>query len=123
MSRPAGAHFHVAHGLANAMLFPAVTEFSVPGAESRYADCARALGAAAGQDDDATAAKALVAALHALNQELGVPTPQSYGISSADWQRLIPVMARQALASGSPGNNPVVPDASEIEMLYAKIYA
>src|SRR6478672_7041199 len=27
MSRPIGAHFHVAHGLANAMLFPSVTEF------------------------------------------------------------------------------------------------
>ncbi|WP_037190221.1 iron-containing alcohol dehydrogenase, partial [Rhodococcus rhodochrous] len=48
MSRPIGAHFHVAHGLSNAMLFPAVTEFSVDAAESRYADCARALGAALG---------------------------------------------------------------------------
>ena len=32
MSRPIGAHFHVAHGLSNAMLFPAVTAFSVSGA-------------------------------------------------------------------------------------------
>ncbi|WP_443031136.1 hypothetical protein [Streptomyces sp. 3213.3] len=34
-----------AHGPSNAMLFPAVTASSVPAAESRYADCARALGA------------------------------------------------------------------------------
>ncbi|MFD5541134.1 iron-containing alcohol dehydrogenase [Streptomyces sp. NPDC127079] len=33
MSRPIGAHFHVAHGLSNAMLLPAVTAFSVPAAE------------------------------------------------------------------------------------------
>src|SRR5690606_1485491 len=41
MSRPIGAHFHLAHGLSNALLFAEVTRFSLPGAESRYADCAR----------------------------------------------------------------------------------
>ena len=30
MSRPIGAHFHVPHGLSNAMLLPAVTAFSLP---------------------------------------------------------------------------------------------
>ena len=30
MSRPIGAAFHVPHGLSNAMLLPAVTEFSIP---------------------------------------------------------------------------------------------
>ena len=33
MSRPIGAHFHVPHGLSNAMLLPAVTRFSVGAAE------------------------------------------------------------------------------------------
>lgn len=62
MSRPIGAHFHVAHGLSNAMLFPAVTAFSVPAAESRYADCARALGVADDGDGDALAAGRFVEA-------------------------------------------------------------
>lgn len=44
MSRPIGGHFHVAHGLSNAMLLPAVTRFSVESAIGRYADCARAMG-------------------------------------------------------------------------------
>ena len=30
MSRPIGAHFHVAHGLSNAVLLPDVTRFSLP---------------------------------------------------------------------------------------------
>jgi len=76
MSRPIGAHFHVAHGLANAMLLPAVTRYSVPAAEARYADCARALGCAAADDDDATAAQALVDELEALCNDLAVPTPR-----------------------------------------------
>ena len=123
MSRPIGAHFHVAHGLSNAMLFPAVTAFSVPAAESRYADCARALGAATPTDSDATAALKFVAALRTLCQDLQVPTPQAHGIDKAEWVRLTPLMAEQALASGSPANNPVVPTADEIQDLYAQIYA
>ncbi len=38
MSRPVGAHFRVARGLPNAVPFPAVSAFSGPAAESRYAD-------------------------------------------------------------------------------------
>ncbi|MFI5680201.1 iron-containing alcohol dehydrogenase [Streptomyces cellulosae] len=123
MSRPIGAHFHVAHGLSNAMLFPAVTAFSVPAAESRYADCARALEAAADGDSDALAAGKLVEALRALCQDLEVPTPQAHGIDKDEWFRLLPLMAEQALASGSPANNPVVPTVDEIQDLYAQIYA
>ena len=44
MSRPIGASYHVPHGLSNAMLLPAVTEYSIPAAADRYADCARAIG-------------------------------------------------------------------------------
>ena len=47
MSRPIGAHFHVPHGLSNAMLLPAITRFSVAGAEARYAEAARRIGFAA----------------------------------------------------------------------------
>ena len=44
MSRPIGAHFHVPHGLSNAMLLPAITRFSVSAAEARYAEAARRIG-------------------------------------------------------------------------------
>ncbi|MFF0242265.1 iron-containing alcohol dehydrogenase [Rhodococcus pyridinivorans] len=123
MSRPIGAHFHVAHGLSNAMLFPAVTEFSVDAAESRYADCARALGAASADASDATAAADLVVALKELCRDVEVPTPKSYGIDKQTWDERLPVMAEQALASGSPNNNPRIPTAEEIRDLYGRIYA
>lgn len=123
MSRPLGAHFGVAHGMANAMLFADVTEFSLGVADHRYAECARALGVAERGTSDDVAARALVAELHALAQELEVPTPQSFGVSESDWQRSIPIMAEQALASGSPANNPRVPNQEEIEGIYRLVYA
>ena len=122
MSRPLGAHFHVAHGLSNAMLFPAVTAFSVDAAPARYADCARALRVARTADSDAVAANALVEGLDELCADVEVPTPRQYGIDKARWDELIPLMAEQALASGSPANNPRVPTDAEIRDLYAQIY-
>jgi alcohol dehydrogenase len=123
MSRPLGAHFGFAHGMANAMLFPEITAFSVSAAESRYATCARTLGVADDEATDAAAAAALVEELRALAHELEVPTPAGRGIESARWEETLPLMAQQALASGSPGNNPRVPTAEEIEGLYRAIYA
>ena len=122
MSRPIGAHFKVAHGLSNAMLLPTVTEFSVGSAPERYADCARAMGMAAPGSTDGEATGALVWELRLLNEELGVPSPRAHGIDAERWWELAPLMARQALASGSPGNNPRVPTAEEVVELYHSVY-
>jgi len=118
MSRPIGAHFHVAHGLSNAMLMPVVTRWSAPAALPRYAQCARAMGLADETVGDQSAVARLVEALHQLNADLNVPSPAEYGISRERWDALLPLMAEQALASGSPGNNPRVPGVEEIVGLY-----
>ena len=123
MSRPIGAHFHVAHGLSNAMLLPAVTRFSVKAAPARYADCARAMGVASEQDGNEAACERLVDCLIALNDDLDVPTPRSYGLDAERWSTLLPLLAKQALASGSPANNPVEPSADEIVALYREAWA
>jgi alcohol dehydrogenase class IV len=122
MSRPIGAHFHVPHGLSNAMLLPAVTRYSVSGAEARYAEAARRVGFAAMTDPDDIAAAKLIAGLEAWNKELAVPTPSDYGIKEVDWNGKMALMAEQALASGSPNNNPRIPNASEIIGLYQEVW-
>jgi len=123
MSRPIGAHFHVAHGLSNAMLLPAITEFSIDGAPDRYAQCARAIGVADDDDSSARATTKLVDALRQLNADLDVPTPKAHGLVEAEWTRLTPLMAEQALLSGSPANNPRIPTAGEIEELYRSVWS
>ncbi|WP_223181571.1 iron-containing alcohol dehydrogenase [Sphingopyxis sp. LK2115] len=122
MSRPIGAHFHVPHGLSNAMLLPTVTAWSAPAALPRYADCARAMGVAEDAEGDQAAVARLVEELAALNRELEVPGPAAWGIDPARWDALVPTMCAQAAASGSPANNPRVPDAEEMAMLYTKIF-
>jgi alcohol dehydrogenase class IV len=122
MSRPIGAHFHVPHGLSNAMLLPVVTEYSAPSALTRYAGCARAMGVAKADEGDQSAVARLIEELTRLNTDLAVPSPKAFGIDEARWTGLLPLMAQQALASGSPGNNPVVPSTEEIEALYRRAW-
>lgn len=116
MSRPIGAHFHVAHGLSNAMLLPEITKFSISAAENRYAKCARVMDWADDRDSDAVANEKLVENLMVLNADLKVPTLSSLGHIKAPG--IFEVMASQALASGSPQNNPRVPTKEEIVQLY-----
>jgi alcohol dehydrogenase class IV len=122
MSRPIGAHFHVPHGLSNAMLLPTVTRFSLNAALPRYAQAARLAGFAAPDDADQLAGAKLLEGLESLNAELGVPTPAKFGITAAAWHGKKSLMARQALASGSPANNPRIPDAAEIIALYEAMF-
>ena len=122
MSRPIGAFFHVPHGLSNAMLLPAITAFSIPAAPERYADCARAMGVAAQTDSVEVANEKLLTELRAINQELQVPSPEQFGIARERFFELRATMAKQALASGSPGNNPRVPTEAEIIDLYETVW-
>ena len=119
MSRPIGALFHVPHGLSNAVLLPAVTRFSIAGAPERYATVARTMGLAADAESDVTAGEKLVAGLAALNTRLQVPRLSGCrGLERIRFDATKEKMAADALASGSPQNNPVVPTAEQIVALY-----
>ncbi|MDC0651669.1 iron-containing alcohol dehydrogenase [Alphaproteobacteria bacterium] len=122
MSRPIGSIHHVPHGLSNAMLLPTVTSFSIPYAKSRYAQCAKAMGIANNSDDTNLANKKLISELYQLNKDLEVPSLQEFGINKEFYMKNIEVMSFQAIASGSPGNNPVVPSHEQLISLYKEIW-
>jgi alcohol dehydrogenase class IV len=121
MSRPIGAHFHVAHGLSNAVLLPEVTRWSLGAAPDRYAALARAMGVAAEDDADERAGAALVEELEALNADLGIPRLGALA-EREHFDRVVADMAQAALDSGSPGFNPREPSAEEIVALYERVY-
>ncbi|MFN8525321.1 MAG: iron-containing alcohol dehydrogenase [Chloroflexota bacterium] len=117
MSRPLGAVFGVPHGIANAMLLPTITRFSVEAAAERYADVAVALGAQPSDTPLETATRGL-RIVEDLCETLRIPTLGGYGIELQALREIAPKMAQDALISGSPANNPRVPTAEQIVALY-----
>ena len=81
------------------------------------------MGVADEAEGDQSAVSRLLGELEALNRELEVPGPAAWGIDPARWEALVPTMCVQAAASGSPANNPRVPNAEEMAMLYAQVWA
>jgi alcohol dehydrogenase class IV len=122
MSRPIGAHFHLAHGLSNALLLPAVTRFSVSGAPARYATVAREMGLAQPEDADVTACERLVEELERLNADLDIPSLSAAGVEREHFERVAQDMAQAALDSGSPRFNPRPSTKEEIVALYHEAY-
>ena len=118
MSRPIGALFHVAHGISNAMLITECLRFALDGAADRFADIARKIGAASQADSDQAAAEKFISALEEFTKALEIPSLREYGINLSDFEKCQPKMAKDALASGSPGNTRK--EVSEADIL--KIY-
>ena len=123
MSRPIGAVFHLPHGLSNAVLLPTVTRFSLGGATKRYARIAREMGFASQDKGDETAGQALIEGLEEMNAQLGIPRLRDcVKKTQSEFESHLAKMAEDALASGSPQNNPVVPSAEEIVNLYRQAW-
>lgn len=119
MSRPLGATFGVPHGLSNAVLLPTVVQYSVEGAPGRYATVARTLGMASADDANDVAGQRLVQGIQALNERLEVPRLRDLrGVTLEALEAAVAKMADDALASGSPSRNPVVPAAADVQDLY-----
>jgi alcohol dehydrogenase class IV len=123
MSRPLGAVYHVPHGLSNAVLLPVVTRFSLSGALTRYATASRIMGLSRGNDDDKTAAHKFAEGLEALNKALEIPPlRECIKVGRTEFENSLEKMAHDALASGSPQNNPVAPTVEQIVELYRQAW-
>jgi len=118
MSRPIGANFHVAHGISNAALLGVVMDFSLIGSPRRYADIARAMGVPVDGLPAMEAARRGSDAVRRLVQQLEVPGLAGLGVTKERLEPLVSKMADDAIASGSPGNNPRRATKEEIVSLY-----
>ncbi|MDR1872636.1 MAG: iron-containing alcohol dehydrogenase [Deltaproteobacteria bacterium] len=117
MSRPVGALFHVPHGISNAALLGKVMEFSLDGNYARYKDVALAMGLKDLGDDKKTAESG-AAKVTEIIKALEVPTLSALGVTKEKLDPVVAKMADDAIASGSPGNNPKIATKEEIIALY-----
>ncbi len=123
MSRPLGLIFRLPHGLSNSVLLPAVTRFSLAGSKERYAEIAHAMQLASEKSPDDVACHALAEWLDDLNRALEVPRLRDCcGGDVEKFRATLPKMAADALESGSPQNNPIVPEASQIIELFERAW-
>lgn len=122
MSRPIGAVFNVPHGFSNAMLLPAVLEYSKDACIDRLADLGRIFSTEAEKMSDEEAANYAVESVKELCLSLNIPNLNEWGINREQFVNATEKMSIDALASGSPANNPKVPSQKEIEELYHICY-
>ncbi len=122
MSRPIGAIFHVPHGISNAMLLPAVLEFSKDHCVERLAAIGRLIDKKLEQVNNDIAANETIEQVKQLCRNLNIPNLKRYGIDEKQFEEHLEKMAEDAIASGSPGNNPRIPNKEEIIELYRYCY-
>jgi alcohol dehydrogenase class IV len=117
MSHPAGAHFDVPHGIANAINLPWVIEYNAGGGTdiaNRYRDVNELFGLAAG-GDDATVAHVLAEHVRELVSSLGLPTRLSeVGVPES----AIPALVDGAMGDGCTLVNPREPTEEDFAQLY-----
>ncbi|WP_068983348.1 MULTISPECIES: iron-containing alcohol dehydrogenase [Lysinibacillus] len=122
MSRPIGALFHVPHGISNAMLLPAVLEFSKDACIDRLAD----IGEFFNKDRELLSQEELadlaIVSIKEMCKRMDIGNLKQWGIDEEAYYAAIPKMATDATASGSPGNNPKVPTQEELMELYKIAY-
>jgi len=123
MSRPIGAYFHVAHGVSNAALLSVVTEFSLIGNPERYARIARAMGENVEGLTALEAAELAAEAIARLIEDIEIPSLEELGVDEEKLDKLALQMAEDAIASGSPANNPRQATKEEIVELYKLAYS
>jgi alcohol dehydrogenase class IV len=122
MSRPIGAYFHVAHGVSNATLISVVTEFSLIGNPERYACIAQAMGENIEGLTVLEAAYLAAESITGLVDDIEIPSLPELGVDKEKLDKLAPQMAEDAIASGSPANNPRQATKEEIVDLYKLAY-
>jgi alcohol dehydrogenase class IV len=94
LAYPVGAHFHVPHGVSNALVLPHVLRFNLPQAAHLYGEIASDAFPALNRLPPPERAAAFVEALQKLSRDLGLPQRlRDVGIAAED----LPMLARDAM--------------------------
>lgn len=118
MSHPVSGFFHVAHGVANAILLPTIVEYNALADKGRYFVVYNYIADKKVAQKDFEP-KMLADALRQINKDLGIPASLSeVGVT----QDKIPLMVLDAMKSGNVAVNPRQTTLKDVEMLYNKAF-
>lgn len=135
MAHQLGAHFHIPHGRANAILLPYIIEYNSrvkPTNRSqkeydpcvrKYCNLARILGVS--NMNEVTTVRSLISYMHFLNSDMQIPSRVSEAcpnLTEAEYLAAIESMAEAALCDGCTATNPRTPTKEEVMELYRKIW-
>lgn len=136
MAHKMGSSFHLAHGLANALLLPYVIRYNAeespvkltpfpqyryPVAKERYAKIADYIGLGGNTLDEKV--ERLIHSIENLKYELGIPMSiKDAGVTECDFYRELDQMSELAFDDQCTGGNPRYPLISEIKELYIKAF-
>lgn len=134
MAHQLGAHFHIPHGRANAMLLPYIIEFNstinkysrsrkeYPKQVEKYCTVARTLGVQ--NFNTITTIRSLVAWTQFMLQEMSIPQSVSKAgvCTEREYFDAIPDMADAALADACTATNPRVPTKEDIIDIYERLW-
>lgn len=73
LAYPLGGHYHIPHGLSNALVLPYVMRFNAPNAKELYAELAPVIMGKHIPGDAATVTEALITHIESLISDLGLP--------------------------------------------------
>ena len=122
MSRPIGALFHIPHGISNAVLLPVWAEYTYIAKPEKFAEVAEVMGEDVRGLSILQAARKAVDAIIALCNDVEIPPIRKLIPNETEFEKRLEKMAHDAVASGSPGNNPRFVTEEKIIELYRKAY-
>ncbi len=136
MAHKIGAEFHLAHGLANALLISnvirynavdiptkqaAFSQYDRPRCVERYAQIARHLGLEANRDHERV--EKLIEWIDALKAELNIPASiQAAGVNEQEFLEKVDRIAEEAFDDQCTGANPRFPLISELKQILLDTY-
>jgi 1,3-propanediol dehydrogenase len=119
MAHQLGGFFDIPHGVANAVLLPAVAEYNMISNLERFAEVAVAMGENIDGLSDRDAACKAIEAMKQLTKDVGIPSGlKELGVSPDSFEK----MAEYALKDGNAGCNPIQGTKEDIVKLFEASY-
>ena len=114
MAHTLGGHFHLAHGLLDAIILPYIVKYNMQDeeAKSRYKSFSEELGS-----------DSLVEVIRNKNRELKIAGSLKELIPDAtEYEKQLEKMTEEALLDGCTKTNPIIPNREEMKELFIKVY-